>query len=85
MPNTLCRIPIIEDDSHDKRFTKYVSVICILCQVRCDEPSQSVLAPGGEAAPARAEPLAPRLQRPLRDPDRARGPGDLVTNDRALF
>ena len=35
MPNTLCRIPIIEDDSHDNRFTKYLFVYSVSC-VRYD-------------------------------------------------
>ena len=53
-----------------------------MLQVRRDEPPQSVLAAGGEAAAARAQPLAPRLQRPLRDPDRACGSGHRLPETR---
>ena len=44
-------------------------------QVRRDEPPQPLLPPGGEAPAARAQPQPARLQRPLRDTDRARRAG----------
>ena len=44
-------------------------------KVRRDEPTQPLLPPGGEVAASREQPQPAGVQRPVRDPNRARGAG----------